>query len=315
MKSPRSSTSDVPVTLLIADPPAALGNAPDAIRDDLARRLSRSDGRAHHTGGPTRTLFGLFGFDTDDELPAAAVTRAVDVGDAAGSDWLRADPAWMDVGSALVLKGCGDLGLEREAVEALAGALGEVFQGTGLEFSAPAAGRWYLRLTGDERPATTPPDELAGRDAADHLPEGPGADAWRRLMNECQMVLHNHPVNAERRGAGLVPVNSLWFWGFGRLPVHAPSGYSRVTGGGAMARGLAALEGGTRKKSGELLVADGGPADREVWARWREAGRAATRVLVPAAGRVFDWRPRHRLRVWRPRRELEALLAPGSGKA
>jgi hypothetical protein len=33
-----------------------------------------------------------------------------------------------------------------------------------------------------------------------------------------QVILHQHPVNAERRARGLPPVNSLWLWGGGPLP-------------------------------------------------------------------------------------------------
>lgn len=311
MRSPRSGTVDAPVTLLIADTAAALGRAPDHVRRDLERRLPRADTFLQPPGGAIRALFGLFGFDAGGELPAAAVTRSVDAGDAGQGTWLRADPAWMDVGSALVLKGWGELGLEPADLERLQDALGEVFEGTGAAFSAPVDGRWYLRM-GEAGPmATTPPDELGGRDAADHLPEGSRADAWRRLMSECQMVLHNHPVNDDRRAAGRPPVNSLWFWGSGSLPETAPAGYSSVIGGGALARGLFELPGGADRAAGKLLIADGGRDDAAVWEYWQAAGHAAARVVVPDAGRRFHWRARHRFRVWRRRRDLETLLSPG----
>ncbi len=313
MKSQRWTTVESPVTLLIVDAGAALGRAPDDIREDLERRLPRADAVRALPGGAIRTLFRLFGFEAGDELPAAAVTRSVDAGDAAAGTWLRADPAWMDVGSALVLKGWGDPGLDPAAGQALAEALAETFAAAGLDFSAPTPGRWYLRLGDDERVATTPPDELAGRDAGDHLPEGDRSPLWRRLMNECQMVLHNHPVNRDRRAAGQPPVNSLWFWGSGALPGHAPRGFSRVTGGGALVRGLAALPGGTRDGAGTLLIADGSETDREVWEDWRSARPASARVLVPETRRRFEWRRRHGFRVWRGRRELESLLAPRGG--
>lgn len=313
MRSPRSSTVDVPVTLLIADTRSALGNAPEDIRRDLAQRLSRADQGAAPAGGATRTLFHLFGFDARAELPAAAVTRSVDADDAADGVWLRADPAWMDVGTALVLKGWGDFGLERDAANALAKALSEPFGEAGLEFSAPAPGRWYARTGADAGLATTPPDELDGRDASDHLPEGNRADFWRRLMSECQMVLHNHPVNRNRRAAGQPPVNSLWFWGAGTLPAVSPGGFSRVVGGGAVARGLCDLPGGSDPSGGTLLVADGSETDRSVWEYWAAARHGAARVLVPEARRGFVWRARHSLRVWRRRQGLEELLAPGRG--
>ena len=47
---------------------------------------------------------------------------------------------------------------------------------------------------------------------------GEGAERWRALLNESQIVLHNHPINAVREARGAVAVNSLWFWGAGTLP-------------------------------------------------------------------------------------------------
>lgn len=261
-------------------------------------------------GGPTRTLFRLYGIGGGGELPGAAITRVVDAGDADDGVWLRADPVWMDVGTQLVLKGWGDLGLSREEVDELGASLREYFEPAGLSFSAPYPSRWYLRLAEDEALETVPLDELAGRDCSDHLPAGPAAAAWRRLTGEVQMILHNHPVNRHRRSQGRPPVNSLWFWGKGKLPGHAPSGFSRVIGSDAVAKGLAALPGGTREDAGMLLIADGSASDEAVWREWHASGVASRRVLVPDARREFRLSLRDRFRFWRSRRSLEALLAP-----
>ena len=53
-----------------------------------------------------------------------------------------------------------------------------------------------------------------------HLPIDRATAHWRRLSNEVQMLLHDHPVNLRRQQAGQVPVNALWFWGGGALPVR-----------------------------------------------------------------------------------------------
>ena len=45
------------------------------------------------------------------------------------------------------------------------------------------------------------------------LPTGEDARRWQRLLNEIQVTLHNHPVNAVREAAGRRTINSLWFWG------------------------------------------------------------------------------------------------------
>jgi hypothetical protein len=37
----------------------------------------------------------------------------------------------------------------------------------------------------------------------------------RSLVNELQMLLHEHPVNEGRAARGLPPVNSVWLWGIG----------------------------------------------------------------------------------------------------
>jgi len=41
---------------------------------------------------------------------------------------------------------------------------------------------------------------------------------WYKLLNEMQMFLHQHQVNRDREQRGLLPANSLWFWGGGMRP-------------------------------------------------------------------------------------------------
>ncbi len=51
-----------------------------------------------------------------------------------------------------------------------------------------------------------------------HMPTGSDADAFRRVVSEIEMALHEHSVNLAREASGRFPVNSLWLWG-GGLPV------------------------------------------------------------------------------------------------
>ncbi len=53
----------------------------------------------------------------------------------------------------------------------------------------------------------------AGRNIDIWLPAGPSAREWRRLMNEVQMLWHDHPVNQDRASRGLPAVNALWLEG------------------------------------------------------------------------------------------------------
>lgn len=155
-------------------------------------------------------------------LPIAAITRDFDCADAAHQAWLRADPAHVraDLGAGRLLA-CGELGLDRDEAEALVAPLKPLFGDEGCPISIGAASRWYLALPRDAKlPAFVPPNRVLGDDIYAHLPDGDLGRRWRRLLNEAQVVLHNHPVNAARIAAGRLPVNSLWFWGAGALPDH-----------------------------------------------------------------------------------------------
>ena len=41
---------------------------------------------------------------------------------------------------------------------------------------------------------------------------------WYQLLNEIQMFMHQHEVNADRVRRGMLPINSLWCWGAGVRP-------------------------------------------------------------------------------------------------
>jgi hypothetical protein len=56
---------------------------------------------------------------------------------------------------------------------------------------------------------------VAGRSVVRQLPETAEARWLRRLLNEAQMVLHEHPANRQREDAGRATINSLWLWGAG----------------------------------------------------------------------------------------------------
>jgi hypothetical protein len=54
---------------------------------------------------------------------------------------------------------------------------------------------------------------------------------WYRLLNEIQMFMHQHPVNAQRLRQGRLAINSLWAWGAGVAPASPPnSSPDRVPG-------------------------------------------------------------------------------------
>ncbi|GAB2616871.1 phosphoglycerate mutase [Novilysobacter erysipheiresistens] len=210
--------------MLLLPPRARFGG--QRLSSSTAQWLGRAD-RDDVTGDPLARAFDIL----PRGWPVAAVTRQRDTGDAAGSAWLRADPVFIqpDINGARLLAHGDALSLTARDAAALLPALKPLFGDAGFPIDAPVPSRWYLRLPeGARLPAMADPGHALGADLFDHLPEGDDGRRWRTLLSEAQIVLHNHPHNAERVAAGLAPINSLWFWGAGRMPDHVRSGFNEV---------------------------------------------------------------------------------------
>lgn len=212
-------------TLLL---PARSRFAGEALPEGVARALGRAD-RLHGPAGQggAQALFDVL----PRGWPAAAATRQRERGDAAGANWVRADPAYVhaEINGARLLAIGGKLGLDDAAAELLLRALRPVFGDFGMPVEATSAGRWYLRGDpGAPLPAFTDPDEALGADLLEHLPAGDAGRRWRALLSDAQVTLHQHPHNAERASRGLAPVNSVWFWGAGRLPDRVTTPFATI---------------------------------------------------------------------------------------
>ena len=207
----------------------------------LLRALARADA-LQADAGEAALLHAAF-----DILPrglsAAALSREHDARDAALNRWLRADPGHVraDMGVGRLLA-CGELGLTPDEAEALLRPLRPLFGDEGFPISAPHPARWYLMLPREvQLPAFADPDDVLGDDVFAHLPQGDAGRRWRRLLNEAQVILHNHPVNAARAQAGRVTVNTVWFWGGGGLPDSVRTGHGHVASVDPVLLGLAGL--------------------------------------------------------------------------
>jgi 2,3-bisphosphoglycerate-independent phosphoglycerate mutase len=54
------------------------------------------------------------------------------------------------------------------------------------------------------------------------LPQGPGSEVLRMLIERSIPLFRDHPVNARRVAAGLRPATQIWLWGQGVAPVVRP---------------------------------------------------------------------------------------------
>ena len=63
----------------------------------------------------------------------------------------------------------------------------------------------------------TPPNELIGEGIRQFMPEGNAVRELVFVMNQAQIILHNHAYNKKRVAEKKDPVNSIWIWGNGEL--------------------------------------------------------------------------------------------------
>ncbi len=225
--------------------PAAARFGGQRLGAGMARALGRSD--RDSGGSPTRQAGRKAQLLRHFELipnhwPIAALTRQLDVGDAVGAFWLRADPAYVrpEINGVRLLA-CGEsLVPTVEDSVALLPALRPLFGDAGFPLDAPTPARWYLRLPAEAKPPRfAAPTEALGSDLFEHLPQGDGGRRWRSLANEAQVVLHNHPWNAKRVAQGKPPINCLWFWGGGILPDFVRTPHASIHADETQLRALA----------------------------------------------------------------------------
>lgn len=75
---------------------------------------------------------------------------------------------------------------------------------------------------------TQPPHDIPDQAVKDHLPQGPGSELLRELMDLSEPILGDHPVNHSRIAGGQKPATQIWLWGQGKAPRLEP--FERVYG-------------------------------------------------------------------------------------
>jgi hypothetical protein len=198
------------------------------------------------TDGYEATLFDLLGAYAADEqsLPAAEPCYRLDTQRPAAGSVLCADPVHLEPGiDELVLTPARDLAISEVEATSLAEALSSHFESRGWRIEAPHPERWYLSVAQSPPLLALPPSRVIGRNPHAHLPEGADARYWIAVLNEIQMLLHEHPVNRDREAAGRRPINGLWLWGAGPFRQRDSLPAGRVWARDALARALAEAAG------------------------------------------------------------------------
>ncbi len=274
----------------------------------LARADRLTDGPRGYLAGAAQR-FGL-----QENLPAGALTRQLMAGDAGDANWLSADPAWVqpDLNGARLLA-CGQMQLSAKDADELADALKPLFAEADMALEVSSPDHWHVRLPADTAvPPFAAPEHALGEDLYYHLPQGEEGRRWRILLNDVQVVLHQHPINVERRQRGMAPVNHLWLWGAGLLPGVVTTSLKQVISDDVLLRALAAKAGTpamardvsavSAAEPGTLVDLQDLPVD-DIAMQWTpallELAKRKPLVLAFASGERWLHRPWHRLRFWR----------------
>ncbi len=189
--------------------------------------------------------------------PVNAATAAAADGIEVGSDcWAFLSPMHLSVSSDQVLA------LDPQALQLneadsrrlLADLAAELFPAMeGWRHAWGAAERWYIAHPDLQGLASASLERVINRPVDAWMPE---ARKLRTLQNECQMLLHRHPLNSQREARGELVVNSVWISSCGRFePAHEMPGLQ--------------IESRLREP---LLAGD--------WAAWCDAWRALDAGLI-----------------------------------
>jgi hypothetical protein len=271
--------------LLVSDLfwPSSAGNEPysglalPALETVLAR------GRRARIPGASLERWLAAQYRLPDTLPLAPFSLRGDGGEPGADCWMRADPVHLKVhGDRLLLADASRLAVTPEESRECVAALNSHFVSEGISFIAPHPERWYARTAHEPQLRTTPTSEAAGRSVEALLPQGDEGARWRRIINEAQMLLHEHPCNQAREQQGRPAINSIWVWGPGRDRA-LDAIYDTVWADHPVAAGLAAASGSTARPL---------PASGASLLESRHLGTQLVVVKQPATayGELPEWR-------------------------
>lgn len=191
--------------------------------------LGKGDTRSAPAEGYEAWLCEVHGIQKQQDWPLAPVTQMADGGIVGDDYWLRADPVHLRVDrDRLVLADSSAFELSQAEANELTGTLNAHFIADGVVFYPFRPDRWYVRQALPPKLQTTSLCDAVGKNIDTLLPRGVDGRRFVGMCNEVQMLLSSHPLNEAREAAGDLAVNSVWFWGGGKLPDAVRQPFSQV---------------------------------------------------------------------------------------
>jgi hypothetical protein len=185
------------------------------------------------------------GPDVLERFPAGPCARAAEAGPAPGT-WARAEPVHLLTGlDHLQLAAPVPLPLAPEESAALLATLNAHLAGSGFALHASGGGRWLCQCPPVLECKAIEPWTAVGQNLREVLPTGRDAARVQVIVNELQMLLHEHPCNERRESLGRPVVNSVWLWGFGTCTEPQGTVRGPLLGDDEWLTGLWRLHGGS----------------------------------------------------------------------
>lgn len=160
----------------------------------------------------------------DGRIPWAARQAQLDGIDVGDRAWGLLTPVHWAVGSEQVtlLDPAGLNFTEAQARDHL-DAIRPLFESEGFTLAYGAPLRWYAAHDSLDGLPCASLDRVIGRNVDLWLASRAESRLVRRLQNEVQMLLYQHPAHDARVARGELPVNSFWLSGCGRAQAEAPA--------------------------------------------------------------------------------------------
>ena len=248
-----------------------------AIEALFAKSLQTKD----ESQGVEAWLCKAFGVEKQQDLPVAPLTLLADkAGNIETVDgyWLRADPVHLRVEhDQVVLADSRTFRISLEEACQFVEVINKHFAEDSpsplcgindkrklISFLPLCADRWYLYMQRTPLIHTQLLSEVAVKNINDYFPYGTEEMFWRGILNEIQMLLHEHPLNQDREERGDLALNGIWFWGGGVIPKLVTSPYEHVWSNDIFPRALAKACGANYT---EL------PVNLDAWQQSNKSGR------------------------------------------
>jgi hypothetical protein len=158
------------------------------------------------------------GTDLLHRCPAGPGVRACSTGRPPAGNWACARLVHLETAIEHLRLAPWNPGIGADESSTLLADINRHLDGRGFRLHALATpGDWLLECDEPVECQGAEPELAAGRSVRDLMPVGRDGGRVRSLVNEIQMLLHEHPVNLDRASRGRPAINTLWLWGFGRF--------------------------------------------------------------------------------------------------